>query len=394
MPPARRDPLANRRPGEQVALASASQLQPIRLKYDYEAIAAANRKTVIDAAAEIKGHETRARESMLRIGQKLSNVKALLPHGQFSDWCQIEFDMSQRTAQNMMRAAEEFAGKNETVSLLSDTAMYLLSGPSVPPEVRAEIIEEAKATGQSPTKARVQAAIKKHTFTEQADKLVHWLIDKGWSFSSDPGDTPRTTSKPGFPSQSWPKGDEQARYEALRTAEKYERGQLSIEAPPSQPTGSPIARILTYDETIAVIWRLIKHECQGDQRPEMLKIILTDHHRIKDYKHLLTTDVALTDETFAAAWRTVSNEINGRIEQAKNRANRDTTPAAAEMVIPPQTTLPTEPLTVELPALLAIYEAALQNIPACQQLLGERVSNTISFQLATLLDRLRELAEV
>ena len=90
MPPARRDPLANRRPGEQVALASASQLQPIRLKYDYEAIAAANRKTVIDAAAEIKGHETRARESMLRIGQKLSNVKALLPHGQFSDWCQIE----------------------------------------------------------------------------------------------------------------------------------------------------------------------------------------------------------------------------------------------------------------------------------------------------------------
>ena len=394
MPPARRDPLANRRPGEQVALASASQLQPIRLKYDYEAIAAANRKTVIDAAAEIKGHETRARESMLRIGQKLSNVKALLPHGQFSDRCQIEFDMSQRTAQNMMPRRRGIRRQKRNCFAFERHRHVSALRSFRPPRSPRRNHRGSQSHRPKPHQGAVEAAIKKHTFTEQADKLVHWLIDKGWSFSSDPGDTPRTTSKPGSPSQSWPKGDEQARYEALRTAEKYERGQLSIEAPPSQPAGAPSARILTYDETIAVIWRLIKHECQGDQRPEMLKIILTDHHRIKDYKHLLTTDVALTDETFAAAWRTVSNEINGRIEQAKNRANRDTTPAAAEMVIPPQTTLPTEPLTVELPALLAIYEAALQNIPACQQLLGDRVSNTISFQLATLLDRLRELAEV
>ena len=93
-------------------------------------------------------------ESLLTIGQHLVEVKDVLEHGQFSDWCQTEFDMSQRTAQRMMQVAEVFGGKNDTVSLLTDTAMYLLSAPSTPEPAREQVIQEAQTTGKSPTKAQ------------------------------------------------------------------------------------------------------------------------------------------------------------------------------------------------------------------------------------------------
>lgn len=132
------------------------------LRYDYGQIEEGSRKAVIGAATEIKAHESRAKESMIRIGQRLATVKGLLPHGQFADWCQVEFDMSDRTAQRMMAAAEVFGSKSDTVSLLSDSAMYLLSGPSVPEVARDEVIVLAKEIGKSPTKAEVKAIIDAH----------------------------------------------------------------------------------------------------------------------------------------------------------------------------------------------------------------------------------------
>lgn len=132
------------------------------LRYDYEQVAEADRRAVMGAAVEIKAHADRAKESMIKIGQKLGAVKALLPHGQFGDWCKTEFEMTDRTARNMMAAAEVFGSKTETVSILSDSAMYLLSGPSVPEAARDEVIAIAQQAGASPTKATVKAVINKY----------------------------------------------------------------------------------------------------------------------------------------------------------------------------------------------------------------------------------------
>jgi hypothetical protein len=101
-------------------------------------------------------------ESAVAIGERLIDVKQRLEHGQFGDWCATEFGMSQRTAQNLMNVARTFAGKSETVSLLSDSALYLLAAPSTPEPARAEVIEETQATGKSPTKQRVREIIAKH----------------------------------------------------------------------------------------------------------------------------------------------------------------------------------------------------------------------------------------
>ena len=134
----------------------------MQLKYNYAQLDSTTAIMTRGAAVEIKAHAEHAKSSMITIGQRLTEVKALLQHGQFEDWCQVEFDMSQRTAQRMMAAAEVFGGKSDTVSLLSDSAMYMLSAPSVPEAARVEVIEQAQETGQSPTKAEVQAVLDKH----------------------------------------------------------------------------------------------------------------------------------------------------------------------------------------------------------------------------------------
>jgi hypothetical protein len=133
-----------------------------QLRYDYSLIPEAQRDTVQDAAVEIVRNGQRAQESLITIGQRLVVVKDMLEHGQFSDWCQTEFDMSQRTAQRMMQVADVFGGKSDTVSFLTDSAMYLLSAPSTPEPAREQVIQEAQAAGKSPTKARVQEVISQH----------------------------------------------------------------------------------------------------------------------------------------------------------------------------------------------------------------------------------------
>jgi hypothetical protein len=133
-----------------------------QLRYDYSLIPEAQRDTVQDAAVEIVRNGRRAQESLITIGQRLVEVKDMLEHGQFSDWCETEFDMSQRTAQRMMQVADVFGGKDDTVSLLTDSAMYLLSAPSTPEPAREQVIQEAQATGKSPTKARIQEVIAQH----------------------------------------------------------------------------------------------------------------------------------------------------------------------------------------------------------------------------------------
>src|SRR5689334_5653613 len=139
---ARINPLA-RRQGEEIALASQQQVTLTELKYNYELIAECDRTTVMDATARIKANGRRAmelarrgRQSILEMGRDLIQVKAVLPHGQFGDWCETEFKeefgLSQKTAERMMNAAQAFGDKFDTVSNLSDSAMYLLAAPSVP----------------------------------------------------------------------------------------------------------------------------------------------------------------------------------------------------------------------------------------------------------------------
>lgn len=114
------------------------------------------------AARRIKFQAEKARQAILAIGKELTEVKQRLPHGQFGDWLSQEFSMSDRMARHLMQVYEVYGTKSETVSVLSDSALILLAGPSVPEAARQQAAEEAQATGKSPTKRCTQEIIDQH----------------------------------------------------------------------------------------------------------------------------------------------------------------------------------------------------------------------------------------
>ena len=130
-----------------------------QLKWDYSQVAPVDRKAVEDAAVDVAMHGRRMTASAMAVGASLLRAKGLLMHGQFEDWCTVEFGMSQRTAQNMMNVAKEFDGKSEIISLLSDTALYLLAAPSTPEPVRTQVLAEAQTSPGKVSVKRVKQMI-------------------------------------------------------------------------------------------------------------------------------------------------------------------------------------------------------------------------------------------
>lgn len=130
----------------------------VGLAYDYDQIDAAHRDAVRMAAGNIKARLHRTQEDLLAIGEALVRVKDMLPHGQFQEWIETEFDLGYRTAKRMMDVARVFGPKEDrsSIAILSNTALYLLAAPSTPETVREIAIREAQQKGRSPTKKRIR----------------------------------------------------------------------------------------------------------------------------------------------------------------------------------------------------------------------------------------------
>ena len=96
---------------------------------------------------------------IIETGIDLLAAKQHLGHGQFLAWVDAEFRMTARTARNYMRAAQMASGKAEIVSTLPPTAIYLLSSPSTPEEVRREVIAKLEA-GECVDSRAVEQAVK------------------------------------------------------------------------------------------------------------------------------------------------------------------------------------------------------------------------------------------
>ncbi len=144
------------------------------LRYDYNQIDAQHREMVIEAAIDIHGHASKARNSLLAIGDRLLQIKNLLPHGQFQDWVEKEFGIERRMAQNYMSVAsrfgsnKRFGGKSEIISFFSPTAMYLLASPSTPIEAVEAAIAETEERSQRLKVKRIKEIVAEYTMIENA----------------------------------------------------------------------------------------------------------------------------------------------------------------------------------------------------------------------------------
>lgn len=138
-------------------------------------------------AGRMKARRQRTIEELIADGQDLRRAKALLPHGQFTDWIKREFDMSSVSAQRIMHVAEAFEDKIITVKHLSKRALYELAAPSTSSKLRARIlteletgkqisyerIRELKLADQKPRLPRPEQSLSR-TMGELAQQLARW----------------------------------------------------------------------------------------------------------------------------------------------------------------------------------------------------------------------------
>lgn len=95
--------------------------------------------------------------SILEIGKLLIEAKDALPHGDWGNWLRERVEFSERTAQNFMRVAREYASNPQLVADLGSVrkAIALLD---VPEEEREAFVEETDAAQL--TARQLEAAIR------------------------------------------------------------------------------------------------------------------------------------------------------------------------------------------------------------------------------------------
>lgn len=328
----RRNPLAT---ATDITLASETN-NATTLHYDYALVPAEHRSAIMLSARRIKDKAERTKRDILDIGKELTDAKAKLEHGQFGDWLSVEFGMSDRSAQRFMSVYETYGAKSDTVSLLNDSALYLLSGPSVPEAARQEVEQQAQTTGKSPTKAQVQQVIARH--------------------------------KP-------PTG------------------------PVAEPVAKPVAelveaRFLNLDETEAVLWRTARHATNSTDR-NTLATWLAQHWAVDDYKELLKPGVQIKATIFSQAFQRIrqSYQIKGANQ------SQETAHAEAQPPVPPVTpatapngeAIQTAPRTQRITHLIAHYQLLVDLLPDYGELTGDFTApNQLRRALEPMIKKLKE----
>ena len=80
---------------------------------------------LISITQQIKTHLNRMRTDIIEVGNLLIEAKKQVAHGDWQDWLDCNFKLTDRTAQRFMKCAERF-GKATMSSLLSSSQMFEL----------------------------------------------------------------------------------------------------------------------------------------------------------------------------------------------------------------------------------------------------------------------------
>ena len=127
--------------------------------FDYGALVVEQRIVVQQRAGEIRERLRRTARDIWEVGQKLSDVRSRLKHGQFEAWLSVEFGWSRRTAYNFINVYEAFPERaNFTQVDIAASALYLLAAPSTPQAIRNEFMQRA-CDGEKVTHSNLRKAL-------------------------------------------------------------------------------------------------------------------------------------------------------------------------------------------------------------------------------------------
>jgi hypothetical protein len=133
--------------------------------FDYAGLGSETRIIVQQRTTEIKGLMKRAAQDIIDIGQKLIEVKARLGHGQFGSWLAAEFEWTDRTAARFIAVASKFDNLSDLN--IAPSALYLLSAPSTPDDLRSGFIVHAE-NGNPVTHGMVKTALRDYAAEEHS----------------------------------------------------------------------------------------------------------------------------------------------------------------------------------------------------------------------------------
>ncbi|MBV7326719.1 DUF3102 domain-containing protein [Chloroflexi bacterium TSY] len=146
------------------------------LHFDYNRIDEKHRRQVIEAARDIKPRLKRAANDIFVVGQRLNQIKNLLAHGDWLDWLQEEFDLSERLARNFMTVDKRLGPKSAKFADLPPSSLYLLASPSTPDKA-LDLVEHQLDEGDTPSYGDVKQVIEKSfaTVDELKKRVQTWL---------------------------------------------------------------------------------------------------------------------------------------------------------------------------------------------------------------------------
>ena len=115
-------------------------------RFAYTSISQAS---IDEAEATVDRILNRLRSSIIDTGGDLLSIKDKLGHGQFLEWLNHYFNMSERTAQNYMSTAKRFGTTPQILDMVPHGLVYQLAAARTPDSVRQAVIDDVVA-GTSP----------------------------------------------------------------------------------------------------------------------------------------------------------------------------------------------------------------------------------------------------
>ncbi|MGB3297273.1 MAG: DUF3102 domain-containing protein [Phormidesmis sp.] len=150
-------------------MARLSNPAPVTALFDYDSLEIKQRSIVQQRTDEIRERLRRSAQDVWEIGQKLSDVRSRLQYGQFLSWIKAEFGWSQRTAYNFINVYETFGDRFANLAKvnIATSLLYQLASPSVPEELRDQILRAAEQ-GETMTAKELQATIQRRRLKSAA----------------------------------------------------------------------------------------------------------------------------------------------------------------------------------------------------------------------------------
>lgn len=129
--------------------------------FNYEALDLNTQIRIKQKTSEIKVLIRQTARNIVEVGQKLSEVKQQLKHGEFRNWLKTEFNLSISSATKFMQVSEKFKNVNFTHFNFSASALYTLAAPSTPDSAREYALQLA-SKGENITYSKAKQIANQH----------------------------------------------------------------------------------------------------------------------------------------------------------------------------------------------------------------------------------------